>query len=367
MLAMLLLPSTQDRAEAHEIQPSIATLSFGADSYRISITVNLEAIVAEIGPQHTNTSQSANASRYDSLRDLAPDDLRAAFNSFEERFLEGVILSADGTRLAPVIESVDIAEVGNVAVARETTLVLAGDLPRGARNFVWEWSERFGSSVILAGTVEEGNDFSAYLEGGQPSDAIGITERSPQSLWSVAANYVSVGYTHIVPKGLDHILFVVGLFLLSPRFRPLAFQITSFTIAHTITLALGSLGVIQVSPAIVEPIIAASIAYVAIENLFTDRMQRWRPFVVFGFGLLHGLGFAGVLSDIGLAPSQFLVGLLSFNVGVELGQLSVIAICFLTVGLFRHRAWYRPALTMPLSAAVATVGIFWFVQRVWAG
>ena len=103
----------------------------------------------------------------------------------------------------------------------------------------------------------------------------------------------------------------------------------------------------------------------AVENLFTDRLQRWRPAVVFAFGLLHGLGFAGVLSEVGLARAQFVTGLIGFNLGVELGQLAVIAACFLGVGLwFRHRHWYRRAIAMPASAAVALVAAFWFVERI---
>jgi hypothetical protein len=130
-------------------------------------------------------------------------------------------------------------------------------------------------------------------------------------------------------------------------------------------LALGIYGVVSVPAAIVEPLIAASIIFVAVENLFTDRLHRWRPVAVFGFGLLHGLGFAGVLSDVGLPRAQFVTGLIGFNVGVELGQLAVIAACFLGVGLwFRHRHWYRRAVAMPASLAVAVVAAYWFVERV---
>jgi hypothetical protein len=132
-----------------------------------------------------------------------------------------------------------------------------------------------------------------------------------------------------------------------------------------VTLALGIYGVVRISPAIVEPLIAASIVFVAVENLFTDRLQRWRPAVVFGFGLLHGLGFAGVLKEIGLPSSQFVTALIGFNLGVELGQLTVIAACFLGVGFwFRHRHWYRWAITMPASAVVAIVATVWFFQRI---
>jgi hydrogenase/urease accessory protein HupE len=140
------------------------------------------------------------------------------------------------------------------------------------------------------------------------------------SAGEVFRDYIGIGFTHIVPKGLDHILFVVGLFLLSPRLKPLLIQITSFTVAHSVTLALAMLGVISAPASIVEPLIAASIVFIAVENLATNRLSPWRPFVVFGFGLLHGLGFAGVLTEIGLSPAHFASGLIAFNVGVELGS-----------------------------------------------
>ncbi|CAN0588825.1 unnamed protein product, partial [Ectocarpus sp. 12 AP-2014] len=133
--------------------------------------------------------------------------------------------------------------------------------------------------------------------------------------------------------GLDHILFVLGLFFLSTRMGPLLWQISAFTLAHTVTLALGALGYVNIPGNIVEPIIAASIVYVAVENIVSDKLHRWRPLVIFVFGLLHGLGFASVLGEFGLPADQFIPALIGFNVGVELGQLTVIAIAFLLVFL----------------------------------
>jgi hypothetical protein len=113
--------------------------------------------------------------------------------------------------------------------------------------------------------------------------------------------------------------------------RPLLTQVSLFTLAHTITLALAALGYVVVPGSIVEPLIAASIVYVAVENIFMKNLSPWRPFVVFGFGLLHGLGFASVLAEFGLPESAFVPALIGFNVGVEIGQLSVIAVMFLCV------------------------------------
>ncbi|MCK5394630.1 MAG: HupE/UreJ family protein, partial [Gammaproteobacteria bacterium] len=124
-------------------------------------------------------------------------------------------------------------------------------------------------------------------------------------------------------------------------------------------------GVISLAPNIVEPLIALSIAYVGIENIFSKRLHKSRLFLVFCFGLLHGLGFAGVLADFGMPADDFATGLISFNVGVELGQLAVISVAFLAVGLwFSARPWYRKAIVIPGSAAISVIGLFWTFERI---
>ena len=120
--------------------------------------------------------------------------------------------------------------------------------------------------------------------------------------------------------------------------------------------------------AVVEPLIAASIVFVAIENVFTDSLHRWRMLLIFFFGLLHGLGFASVLGEFGLPAAQFIPGLLGFNIGVEIGQLSVIAIVFFTIAIwFRNRSWYRRLVVIPASLIIALIGCWWFIERVFLG
>jgi hydrogenase/urease accessory protein HupE len=181
----------------------------------------------------------------------------------------------------------------------------------------------------------------------------------------VASQYFGLGYTHILPKGLDHILFVIGIFLLSARWRSILLQVSTFTLAHSITLGLTMYGVVSLPARIVEPMIALSIAYVAIENLATSDLKPWRLALVFSFGLLHGMGFAGVLRDLGLPRSQFLTALLTFNAGVEAGQLSVIALAFIAVAYWRRSGLvYRRFIVQPASLAIAITGIYWTIQRV---
>src|SRR3989344_3991736 len=250
--------------------------------------------------------------------------------------------------------------------ARLTLLRLCGAIPPDARTFRWAYAADFGESIVRLPAVSGGDLVALWLKDGAKSEpyilGVGLEQKTRLE---VAAQYTVFGFTHILPKGLDHILFVLGLFLLSTRWKPLLIQVTAFTLAHTLTLGLSIYGIVSLSPAIVEPLIAASIAYVAVENMVTAELKPWRAFVVFGFGLLHGMGFAGVLQEIGLPRSEFLTALLTFNLGVELGQLSVITLAYLLVGLWwKTKGWYRARLVQPLSALIAVVGVYWTIERI---
>jgi len=177
-------------------------------------------------------------------------------------------------------------------------------------------------------------------------------------------NFVYQGIVHIIPKGLDHILFILALFLLATKFSTLLWQISAFTLAHTLTLALGIYGVINISSSIVEPLIALSIVYVAIENLYAEKLKQWRLAVIFIFGLLHGLGFAAVLLELGLAPSQFIMSLIAFNIGVEIGQVSVILLAAGLLYWCKNKVWYRQKVIKPASLLIALIGLFWFIERI---
>ncbi len=186
---------------------------------------------------------------------------------------------------------------------------------------------------------------------------------SSRDAWSTLRSFFVQGFLHVLPEGLDHILFVLGLFLLSRAWRPLLWQITAFTVAHTITLGLATLGYVKVPASIVEPIIAASIAAVAIENIFHPRYTPWRLVIVLVFGLIHGLGFANALSDLDLPKTSLAVGLIGFNLGVEGGQLAVVSLAFAATAWLRDPASYRRWIVIPGSALIAAMGLWWTVQR----
>jgi hypothetical protein len=190
-------------------------------------------------------------------------------------------------------------------------------------------------------------------------DAVGATGGSAGTFW----NLLRQGFVHVVPLGLDHILFVLGVFLLSRRWRPLLWQVTAFTLAHTLTLGLATLGIVRLPSSIVEPVIAASIAVIAVENILLPRYNHWRLAVVFVFGLIHGLGFAGALADLELNRASLVTGLLGFNLGVEAGQLVVIGAAFLATIWIKEESIYRKVVVIPGSALIAVMGIWWMFER----
>jgi hypothetical protein len=180
----------------------------------------------------------------------------------------------------------------------------------------------------------------------------------------VVLYYLQLGFHHITPEGFDHILFVIGLCLLSNKIKVILWQATAFTVAHSITLALSMKNLIVAPSALVEPIIALSILFVAIENLLLTELKPWRVILVFMFGLIHGMGFASSLNEIGLPRNKFLTSILSFNVGVELGQISIILAVFILLVLpFGKRVDYRKWFVFPISIVIAIVAAYWTVQR----
>ena len=342
VLMLLALP-----ARAHEVQPTIGDLSVSEGVVTLGLRLNAEAFVAGIdldGLEDTN--EAANASDYDALRALPAEQMADRLRAAWPGIAADITLRAGQQPIPLALQSVDVGDPGNVDLPRPSQVVLTGDLPAGAQSVTLQWGQGNGALILRQQGVDE--PFTGYLSGGETSPDIPLAgQGAPKAGIAVFAEYIPVGFDHILPKGLDHILFVLGLFFLSTHLKPLIWQVSAFTLAHTVTLALGALGWVNVPASIVEPLIAASIVYVAVENIFAHGLNPWRPAVIFVFGLLHGLGFASVLGEFGLPEGQFIPALIGFNVGVEVGQLTVIAIAFLIVALAqrvdRGEADLRPA------------------------
>ena len=318
-------------ATAHEVLPTIGDMEVVDGQITFRLEGNFESLVAGIdldGLEDTETAPEAET--YDALRALEPEAFADEFDAYWPQMAESIEVIVDGQPVALDLTGLEIPEVGDVELVRSSTVSFAGAIPEGAESIQIGWPAEYGVLVLRQMGVEAGWD--GYLSGGGLTDPVSLSGGDALTGWQAFFQFIPVGVEHIVPLGLDHILFVLGLFFLSIRMRPLLWQVTAFTAAHTVTLALATLGYVNIPEEymwIVESIIAASIVYVAVENIFTDGLNPWRPAIIFGFGLLHGLGFASVLQAYGLPDGSVLPALLGFNIGVELGQLLCIAVAFI--------------------------------------
>lgn len=180
--------------------------------------------------------------------------------------------------------------------------------------------------------------------------------------------YLKLGFEHIIPSGADHILFVAGLCLLSTKIKTIIWQATAFTLAHSVTLALSMKYIIPAPAAVVEPVIALSIMFVAVENMLVKKLNPLRILVVFVFGLIHGMGFASSLNEIGLPPDKFYTSIVAFNAGVEVGQIAVITAMFICIiNRFKNKPWYGKRIVQGLSAVITLISFYWTIERVMNG
>jgi len=238
--------------------------------------------------------------------------------------------------------------------------------------------------VVLAVEVPGAEARAFVLKAGETSPEIevrmtGSEEEHASSRPSYGFfSFVRMGAAHVVPDGLDHMLFILGLYLASPGLRSLLILATTFTLAHSVTLALAATGLVVAPTRVIEPLIALSIAAVAIENVVTKpkstdvgqtrknstRQDAVRAAIVFAFGLVHGLGFASAFGEMELPRSVLVPALVGFNVGVEVGQLLVLCGAFVLIGWAAKKNWYRRGVVVPGSVAIASVGLYWAVTRV---
>ncbi len=364
-MSMAALFTFLSAADAHEVKPAIADVALSQDRIELQITLNAETMVAGIDIEGLeDTNDAPGAERYDALRALPDAEFAESLKAAWPDLRKGVIVDANGEKVLLDLGSVEVQPQSDLELPRDTVVQLSAALPDNGADVRVGWLAAYGP-IIVRQTGGGDDAYAGFLDGGALSEPLPRVGTSTESSFSVFVRYIGVGFDHIIPKGLDHILFVLGLFFLSLRMRPLLTQVTVFTVAHTITLALASLGYLKVNPAIVEPLIAASIVYVAVENIFTNKITWWRPIIIFAFGLLHGMGFASVLGEFGLAPGRFLAGLIGFNIGVEVGQLAVIGLAFLAVGVwFGAKPWYRARISIPASVVIALIGLYWAVERV---
>lgn len=359
------------------VKPALIEISINQlGEIDIEARVSIEALLTGINSQYKDTKDAPNEAEYDALRKMQSNELKQHFLDFEDKFLEQIVLNAHasknnkGRKLSLSVTDVIIPEPGYTKVPRISTIKLKSSTDLDQSFISWYYPASFGDNAVRLRQVNNADKKYhwsewQWLQKDQASTHFSITEIiANKPLYKTISEYVVLGFKHIIPRGLDHILFILGLFFFSTAFKPLFWQITMFTLAHTITLGLSMNGVISLPSSIVEPLIALSIVYIGVENIFSKQLKSSRLLLVFLFGLIHGLGFASVLADFGIPANSFLTALISFNVGVELGQLAIILIAFLLIGFwFKNKSWYRTSISVPCSLFISTIAIYWFIQR----
>ena len=387
LLGSLILASGQ--SVAHEIRPAVADLSIMPTTTQdqalgrlvIIIDFNIEMFLADLDASVvSNTDDAQQGEDYDAYRRLSVAELSSEFSEQWPRFAASLVGRAGGEALAFQLGGIEVENNLDLSLPRSSKVSIYSSLPDNNSPIEFGWDAKLGPLVLRQQDVTANPDdlYTAYLAPGSISAPIPRQGPAVQSTQAIITDYIKNGFIHIVPKGLDHVLFVLGLFFYAARWQPLLGQVTLFTLAHSLTLFLATNGYIVVSPTVIEPMIAASIIYIAYENIQRQRMNAIRILVIFVFGLLHGLGFASVLSDIMIddsmpsagdfANGKFILSLISFNIGVELGQLAVLAPAFLLFGVIANNAlWYRKLIARPASYLIGAIGAWMLFTRVITG
>ncbi|MEM1235520.1 MAG: HupE/UreJ family protein [Pseudomonadota bacterium] len=378
-MAVLLFVAWSAPLRAHETQPAVANVSVTPELFEMSIILNAEALLAGVDLSvYSDTNNAPQVAEYDRLRALDAEALRAEIAAGWPDLRDGFVLEGAG-RLT--LNGLEVSIPPSDELPREATLFLSAPVDEGAKGIRLGWAPKYGTLILRH---NRGDDvYAALLQNGDLSELLPVSglygETAGEAFW----RFLVAGFEHIIPLGIDHILFVLGLFFFALKWSPILWQVTAFTVAHTVTLALATLGLINIPEDwmwLVEAFIALSITWVAIENILQPKLGWLRPAVVFGFGLLHGLGFASVLNEFGLSQGQFVVSLVAFNVGVEIGQLAVILSAFLLILLGVQAAriarlddpeeamvrdlpeMYRANATVG-SIVIGVIGAYWFIER----
>ena len=354
---------------AHEIKPSIADFTYDESYLNIEVRLNAELILSNIDASNiSNTNSSPLTEIYDRYRLLDKKALENAILESWKDISSNIDIKINNKLKKIELINIDTQVVKNFEISRDTIISFRVLLNKSSEKFTFKWIKNYGPIIL-----RENNDLkiedelvTEYLQSGTESDPIFFNDNNFRSMFTSFTKFFVLGIQHIIPKGLDHILFIFGLFLFSSSLNTLIKQITIFTIAHSITLIFVSLSLIKINPQIVEPIIALSIVYVGLENIFKNYIKEYlRYIVILFFGLLHGLGFALVLSDIGYRSSKLFLNLISFNIGIEVAQISIILFLYLLIAIkFSKNKYYRITFQIPSSILIASIGLYWFAERI---
>ena len=341
-------------AHAHQVNLSTARVTLGDD----------RSVNVEVGLKGSDADRLAGTRIFDSQLDQVDPALVSASATPIIAYVTGhiAVTGAGGRACVPGLAVLVPDGDGVIFRSRFSCRDVGGDIVY--RSTVLIDTDPAARQVVLIGEGDKAPQ--ALLDAANP--VVTLSAPAP-SLLSTLARYLATGIEHIF-LGYDHIAFLVAVVLWARGLVPVIKIVTAFTIAHSITLTLATLDVVVIPGTIVEPAIAASIVYVAMENFFTRNIDsRWR--VTFAFGLIHGFGFAGALREIGLPANAVATALAAFNIGVEIGQVAIVAIVVPALialdwlmAMDRTKPARAATLVYALSALIAVLGSYWFLTRV---
>jgi hydrogenase/urease accessory protein HupE len=302
---------------------------------------------------------------------LSQDEIQSHQAELTNYFLEHIQLS-DSKEQRP---SLTLSPVGNanvppdlgIAPGTHSTVKLVYSWAREPRGITVDYNlflPGVSTASCLATILQEGKMQTFVFT---PENKALRLESNRTSFWSQVGSFILLGIEHIL-TGYDHLLFLLALLALGGGIGYLLKVISAFTVAHSITLTLATLNILNLPPRLIESSIALSIAYVAAENLWRnpEKAQRWRWLVTFFFGLVHGMGFADILREMALPKATLAVSLVSFNIGVEIGQLAFMSVAFLLLAVIKRWKW-DGAVRYAASLTAIVAGMYWFVQRAFLG
>ncbi len=354
---------------SHEIKPSIADFTYDKKYLNFKIRLNAELILSNIDAStFSNTDSSSLSEIYDNFRILSKKELEDMFQNSWSEISSNINIKINNESKKITFIKTEVEDIKNFEISRDTHVYFRVSLDKNSEQFTFRWIKNYGPIILRENNNNKVEDELAteYLQSGIESSQFSLKENNFSKTFNSFAKFFVLGIQHIIPKGLDHILFIFGLFLFSSSLKKLISQITIFTIAHSITLMFVSLSLMRINPQIVEPIIALSIVYIGLENIFKKYIKEYlRYVVILFFGLLHGLGFALVLSDLGYKSSDLFVNLISFNLGIEVAQISIVLALYLLIALnFAKNKNYRIFFQVPSSILISSIGLYWFFERI---
>lgn len=366
----MLIATNLQVAIADVVKPPLSEVTIHSNEGRVDVEfiINLEAVMTGIGSEYKDTTEAPNSDKYDELRNLKPKVLESLFGDYEDKFLDSFVFEINGDEVPLFMNSIKVDIVGYTKRSRKTILKYSGIIEDWPIDISWRYSKSYGEGAFRYRKFIL-NEYSweqwFWLRDGKSTGPLDLENPEPKTSFEIGWGFIPIGFDHVIPLGWDHILFIIGMALSSLLWRKLLILVSLFTLAHTITLGMSMYGIVTIPAYIIEPLIALSISFVAFENLIKRNNDLVSRIIVFGFGLIHGMGFAEMLKDFDMTKDNLMSTLIGFNVGVEIAQAVIVLLVAGGLLLLRKlgvdsRKW----IVIPTSVVIGVVGLVWGLERI---